>query len=268
MAVRKSWSREEVTIALGLYAVTPASKISGKNKAIQELAKLLGRSPGSVSYKLSNLLELDKHRKGGPKGFGNYSKTDEEIMKKFSAEGDPGNLKLDLLHDALAGLCDENYSSFYIPQNLRLLRDSLIIEEPRTGNEVLRLIRTRTNQSYFRSSVLANCGEKCAITECNIPSLLEAAHILPWTAFVEARMEISNGIPLIPLFHKAYDQNLIGITADGVIKVSKKLLLSGDKTFGSFMSELENKKLHMESYRTPINRDYLSQRYKEFSDHI
>jgi hypothetical protein len=34
------------------------------------------------------------------------------------------------------------------------------------------------------------------------------------------------------------------------------------------MSELENKKLHMESYRTPINRDYLSQRYKEFSDHI
>lgn len=142
-----------------------------KNKAIQELAKLLGRSPGSVSYKLSNLLELDKHRKGGPKGFGNYSKTDEEIMKKFSAEGDPGNLKLDLLHDALAGLCDENSSSFYIPQNLRLLRDSLIIEEPRTGNEVLRLIRTRTNQSYFRSSVLANCGEKCAITECNIPSL-------------------------------------------------------------------------------------------------
>ena len=97
---------------------------------------------------------------------------------------------------------------------------------------------------------------------------MEAAHILPWTAFVEARMEISNGIPLIPLFHKAYDQNLIGITADGVIKVSKKLLLSGDKTFGSFMSELENKKLHMESYRTPINRDYLSQRYKEFSDHI
>lgn len=56
MAVRKSWSREEVTIALGLYAVTPASKISGKNKAIQELAKLLGRSPGSVSYKLQTFL--------------------------------------------------------------------------------------------------------------------------------------------------------------------------------------------------------------------
>ena len=104
MVAIRNWSWEEVTIALGLYAVTPASKISGKNKAIQELAVLLGRTPGAVSYKLSNLLDLDKHRQGGPKGFGNSSKTDKEIMYKFSADGDPGNLKLDLLHDTLAEL--------------------------------------------------------------------------------------------------------------------------------------------------------------------
>ena len=265
MVAIRNWSWEEVTIALGLYAVTPASKISGKNKAIQELAVLLGRTPGAVSYKLSNLLDLDKHRQGGPKGFGNSSKTDKEIMYKFSADGDPGNLKLDLLHDTLAELCTNRSSPFYIPHNLQKLRESLIIEEPPAGVEIFRLMKARVNQSYFRSSVLANCEDRCVTTECNIPSLLEAAHILPWTVSREARMEISNGISLIPLFHKAYDQNLIGITANGVVKVSKKLLLSGDELFRSFMSEVNDKKLHIEDYRTPINRDYLSQRYQEFT---
>ena len=77
-------------------------------------------------------------------------------------------------------------------------------------------------------------------------------------------MEISNGLPLIPLFHKAYDQNLIGISPDGLVKVSKKLLQSGDELFRSFMAEVEDKKLYMEGYKTPVNRDYLSQRFQEF----
>lgn len=126
------------------------------------------------------------------------------------------------------------------------------------------ITKARLNQSYFRSSVLANCEDRCVITECSIPSLLEAAHILPWAVSSEARMEISNGISLIPLFHKAYDQNLLGITADGEVKISKKLLQSGDELFRSFMVEVEGKKLRLENYRTPINRDYLSQKYRDF----
>ena len=67
MVATKNWSRDEVVLALGLYAITPASQINQKNKAIQELAELLGRTPGAVSFKLSNLLGLDKHRRGGQK---------------------------------------------------------------------------------------------------------------------------------------------------------------------------------------------------------
>lgn len=264
MTATKNWSRDEVILALGVYAITPATKINQKNKTIQELAELLGRTPGAVSFKLSNLLELDKHRRGGPKGFSNFSKTDREVMCRYSVEGDPGNLKLDLLHDTLAELCNERSSPFYIPAKLRALRESLVIEAPPIGKEVLIITKARLNQSYFRSSVLANCEDRCVITDCNIPSLLEAAHILPWAVSSDARMEISNGISLIPLFHKAYDQNLLGITADGEVKISKKLLQSGDELFRSFMVEVEGKKLRLKDYRTPINRDYLSQKYREF----
>jgi putative restriction endonuclease len=264
MAEKRNWKRDEIILALGLYAVTPSAKINSSNKAIQELAKLLGRSTGAVSYKLSNLLELDKHRQNGPKGFGNFSKADEEVMREFSVKGDVGNLKLDLLHETVRKICDYQFSRFPIEFDHQLLRNAFALEEKREGNEISRLVTVRSNQEYFRSSVLANCGSRCAITQCQVSSLLEAAHILPWASSEETRMEISNGLPLIPLFHKAYDQNLIGISPDGLVKVSKKLLQSGDELFRSFMAEVEDKKLYMEGYKTPVNRDYLSQRFQEF----
>lgn len=53
------WTREEITLALALYMVTPYGKISSNNKAIQDLAARLNRSSGSVSLKLANLAAVD-----------------------------------------------------------------------------------------------------------------------------------------------------------------------------------------------------------------
>lgn len=55
----EKWNREETILAFELYCRTPFSKISQSNKEIQELAALLGRTPGSVGLKMHNLAHFD-----------------------------------------------------------------------------------------------------------------------------------------------------------------------------------------------------------------
>ena len=53
------WSREELIIAFNLYCKTPFGKIDERNPEIIFLAKVIGRTPGAVSWKLANFARLD-----------------------------------------------------------------------------------------------------------------------------------------------------------------------------------------------------------------
>ena len=55
------------------------------------------------------------------------------------------------------------------------------------GETVIRMVKTRVNQSVFREMVLVNYNVKCAISNIDIPELLLASHILPWTKNEENR---------------------------------------------------------------------------------
>ena len=50
---------------------------------------------------------------------------------------------------------------------------------------------------YFRQIVIANYKGKCAITGIDIPDLLLASHIFPWSKNEEERLNPENGICLI-----------------------------------------------------------------------
>jgi hypothetical protein len=54
------WTREELILALNLYFKTPFGKLHSTNPDVVHLSKLIGRTPGSVAYKLVNLASLDK----------------------------------------------------------------------------------------------------------------------------------------------------------------------------------------------------------------
>ena len=56
---RKAWTKDELILAINLYCKTPFGKIHIRNPDIIELADLLHRSPGSVSYKLANFANID-----------------------------------------------------------------------------------------------------------------------------------------------------------------------------------------------------------------
>ena len=65
------------------------------------------------------------------------------------------------------------------------------------GLERVEQVRTRVNQDYFRSVLLSNYGGACRLTGIDIPALLTASHIKPWSAATPSeRLMSSNGILL------------------------------------------------------------------------
>jgi putative restriction endonuclease len=53
------WSRNELILAFELYCRIPFQKTKASNSEVQELAKILGRTPASVARKLGNFGAFD-----------------------------------------------------------------------------------------------------------------------------------------------------------------------------------------------------------------
>lgn len=79
------------------------------------------------------------------------------------------------------------------------------------GETKVREVKTRINQDIFRQIVMANYDSKCAITGIDIPILLVASHIVPWSKNKQERLNPENGICLSSLYDKSFDKGLIGL---------------------------------------------------------
>ena len=274
------WDSEEITLALGLYLITPYTRIDKKDPRAVMLGSLLGRTGGSVAMKLANLAALDPEvAKRGRKGFGNGSQVDRRVWDDFF---DPATGLI-----ATARLRDQIEE---IAQARRLSLDFLDAEVGSTSaagahqavaagtllktppervlmriDGVDRLVtrKERVHQNFFRRAVLANCDMQCAVTHLSEPSLLEAAHILPWSEYPDTRLEVGNGLALNSLLHAAYDQNLLGITGDGVVEVTEELL-DGAGDFRKFFSRISRHQIDTSKMKQPPRADFLDARYQQF----
>jgi len=86
-------------------------------------------------------------------------------------------------------------------------------------SEVSRFSRSAS----FRSQVLNAYQNRCAITGIQL-KLVQAAHILP-VAFEGSVDHVTNGIALSPTFHQAYD--------NGIIYIDEEFVLRWDHRFNS-----------------------------------
>jgi putative restriction endonuclease len=93
----------------------------------------------------------------------------------------------------------------------------------RVGLDVLRLTKTRVNQSFFRSMVLTSYDNKCALTGIDAPELLVASHIRPWALDPATRTNPRNGICLNTLHDRAFDEGLITFDEDLSVRYSPTL---------------------------------------------
>ena len=125
------------------------------------------------------------------------------------------------------------------------------------GEVKLREVKTRVNQNYFRQIVLANYSNKCAVTGIDVPELLFASHIIPWSKNEQERLNPENGLCLSALYDKAFDKGLIGINERYEILLSKDLKKKSKLNFyAQHFGLLENEKIHVPQRYLP-NKEFL-----------
>lgn len=228
---RRLWTREELILALNLYLRIPFGKIHHSNPEIIYLAEIIKRVPNAVSMRLSNFASVDPYHQGrGIKGLKGGIKQVEPIWNEFIQN------KEELLFESeriLASLEKQTIETKFA--------EILSGTENLKGETKIREVKTRVNQNVFRQIVLANYSRKCAITGIDIPDLLVASHIIPWSQNEEERLNPENGICLSALYDRAYDKGLIGITEKFQIILSTELKTKVNKeyfpqTFGGLSS--------------------------------
>ena len=78
--------------------------------------------------------------------------------------------------------------------------------------KILREISSRRGQASFRSKLLVAYKFRCAISETEVPSVLEAAHIVPYQG--EQTNHISNGLLIRSDLHTLFDLGLLRINPE------------------------------------------------------
>ncbi len=205
---QNSWTREQTIVALNLYWKIPYNQISGtSNPQIKEVAAIIGKTPGALAFKLMNLSSLDDERQN--KGKLNSSRLDKEIWHEFNKKWEALSQQNALILVRLSGL------------NIEMLLDK--DGAGKQGLDTVRSVKTRINQSEFRSRVLASYGSKCCITGISFPELLVASHIIPWSKDATQRLNPKNGLCLNALHDRAFDRGLMTITQDFKIKLTSKI---------------------------------------------
>jgi putative restriction endonuclease len=231
---RRLWSREELIVAFNLYLTIEFGKMHKHNSDVIELAKLINRTPSSIAMRLGNFASVDPfHQERGIKGLGNAKRQVQPIWDEFF------NNKEELLFQSEEILAEKENTSVEIK-----FKDILTDLKDLKGETVLREVKTRVNQCTFRKIVLINYANKCAITGIDIPELLFASHIVPWSKSEEHRLNPENGICLSTLYDKAFDKGLIGINIDHKIIFSDTLKKKKDtEYFQKYFASIENQKI-------------------------
>lgn len=209
----KLWTREELILALNLYLKLPFGKIHSRNPEIIHLANLIDRTPNSVAMRLTNFASVDPfHQARGVKGLEGGKRQVQPIWDEFS------NNREELLFESERILAEKENTQIE-EKYANALEDIRDLK----GEYKIRAVKTRVNQSLFRKIVIANYDGKCAITGIDIPDLLLASHIIPWSKNEHERLNPANGICLSPLYDRAYDKGYIGIKENFEIVVASTI---------------------------------------------
>ena len=207
------WTREELIIAFNLYCKIPFGKIHIHNPEIISLAKVLGRTPSAVSWKLANLASLDPSlKKRNIVGASHGGKMDTEVWDEFNGDW-----------DRLAFESEKLLAQKFGKKIEEVTDDVEVLDLLKEGKEREAVIKIRVNQGFFRKAVLAAYNFQCCITGLEIPELLNASHIIPWSKDEANRVNPRNGLCLNAIHDRAFDRGFLTITPDFTVKISKSV---------------------------------------------
>lgn len=193
------WSRDEYLVTLDLYLNHPDIVEDQTDPEIQEVASLIGRSPGAVALRLANFRHLDP---SSTEGMSHVSNDSERIWEEYHDKHRELAIEADRARKRLASGTDDS-----------LGRDesARTIDEARTG-EATTETSTRLGQADFRQIVLDRYAHQCLLCDVREPGLLIAGHILPWAEFENERGDPENGLVLCYNHHEAFDLGMFTLS--------------------------------------------------------
>lgn len=144
-------------------------------------------------------------------------------------------------------------------------RQPFPVDDPIERRYLFRETRVRVHQARFRARVVPAYADRCAICRLKEVRLLDAAHIV---GDLEERgePEVSNGLSLCSIHHRAFDQDLVGVTPDYEVRVARRLL---DEEDGPMLDLL--KAFHEQPIVVPRragwrpDRERLAMRFERFA---
>ena len=243
---QRLWTRDELILAINLYCKLPFGRLHKAHPQVVTLANLIGRTPSSIAYKLVNFASLDPSLKArGIKGASNTSKLDKKIWDEYYENWEDLPFEGEKLRAKL-----KNKSL----EELNYLNQKFI---PKEGKIQERIVKTRVNQAFFRSAILASYNNTCCITGMKRPELLIAGHIKGWSIDKKNRLNPRNGIAINALHDKAFECGLITITPDYRIKISKQIFKDRDQNIiKEYFLKYDNKEIILPSKFLP-DRNFL-----------
>jgi len=229
-----AWSRDELILALYYYCQIPFARTKASNPEVIKLASILGRSPSSVARKLGNLGAFDPVlAKKGISGLTHYSKTDKAVWEEFTNNWDA------LVRESQRLLA----SPGVIPQG-EGPHDEPEVGLPTGATERPVVGVQRVYQDFFRRTVLASYDFTCCVCGADLPMLLIASHIVPWSVDKQNRVNPENGLCLCVLHDRAYDRGLLAVDDKMVIVVSREARKSRSEFVQHTIVEFADKSLH------------------------
>lgn len=233
--MKELWTREEMILVLNLYLKLPFGKMDARNPEVINMAKLINRTPNAVALRLVNFASYDPMLKQrGISGMSHGGKKCEEYWNEFCNDREKLIFESEKILAQKEGTSvEEKYKdNFYdILNNL-------------TGETKIRQVKTRVNQRVFRQMILANYDGKCALTGIDIPELLVASHIIPWSENSKERLNPENGICLSALYDKAFDKGFISFDDNYHVIFSQKLKeKTNNEYYEKYFKPIENSTL-------------------------
>ena len=242
---QNNWTREELIVAFNLYCTLTFTRINASNKAVKELAEIIGRSNNAVAMKLANFARLDPALQSRDvKGMSHGGHGEELVWNEFNSDWEKLGFESEAILAKYKGVSVESFV------------DLSDIPEIKEGKERESIVRTRVNQNFFRKTILASYQQTCCITGIKTSELLIASHIIPWAKNEKERMNPQNGLCLNALHDKAFDKGLITITPDYTIKLSELLKSQLKSTQDKFFLPFENQNIILPGRFLP-NKDFL-----------
>ena len=143
-------------------------------------------------------------------------------------------------------------------------RDPVLLDDPLERRYAVRETRVRLHQARFRGRVLLAYANRCTICRLKEARLLDAAHIV---GDLETKGEpvVSNGLSLCSIHHRAFDQDLVGVSPNYTVHVAPRLLDDEDGPMLELLKAFHEKTIEVPRRRNwKPDRDLLAERFDRF----